>query len=66
MFCSVGEDSNDYGIMLQRLTANFNEKHQLDEVNGFIFLRTCPVARNAIKIIPMKDQISSLPHFVTF
>ena len=38
MFCSVGADSNDYGIMLQRLTDNFNEKYHLDEVDGFIYL----------------------------
>jgi hypothetical protein len=31
----VGEDSNDFGIMLQRLTDNFNDKYHLDEVNGF-------------------------------
>ena len=33
---SVGADSSDYGIMLQRLTANFNARYQLDEVKEFI------------------------------
>ncbi|XP_028406137.1 endoplasmic reticulum aminopeptidase 1-like [Dendronephthya gigantea] len=32
----VGEDSNDYGILLQRLTDHFNTKNQLEEVKEFI------------------------------
>lgn len=36
IFCRVGEDSHDYGIMLQRLTDNFNQEYELEEVFGFI------------------------------
>ena len=35
-FCSVGEDSHDYGIMLERLTDSFNQEYELEEVCGFI------------------------------
>ena len=34
--CSVGEDSHDYGIMLERLTDSFNQEYELEEVCGFI------------------------------
>ena len=36
IFCRVGEDSHDYGIMLQRLTDNFNQEYELEEVCGSI------------------------------